>query len=528
MVRINHLRFKRQHSGSSLVNIHRIRQIHAHECHVDVFQCLDLRDAGSVAAEKDRFAAQFEDVAVAAAFGVARVGGFGEVVHRDGGDADAELFGGGAVGEDGRFGFQGVGHFIDYGLRGYDDGAGQVEGVEGGRVEVVAVDVGDHDQVGLGDADEGFLALVGVGVDGFAVPGEGQRGVVERLDFKRTFGGRDFIGFRQLGHAKRGCEQEQKGERRFHDLFVFIQVKFRVYRPPSKFSGIFSWLFNSEVKDLLSLRKDRLPLNVMTQFLKVALRATPRMVQFVFCFILIICVNQALAQEFVVSPFNFNIEQGFYTPASTNAQALAGTQQEIAPQTFMQKPDANLSLLFPWSGGILLFKSKNTRDLSNVAGKLISPSLTVVDTIFHNQVYRQKVDGVEKYSFDICYALLIDGRRYYTDFRPHNFIAFRYPLVYHEQLFLVAAQMTGYDMYADKGYPEHFHVAVFDMQNGGIKTRFVSEELPFHYGHEFLDESDHVIKSEYKAEDQSFRIEIEGLNETYRGLWDGKVLKHLN
>ncbi len=86
----------------------------------------------------------------------------------------------------------------------------------------------------------------------------------------------------------------------------------------------------------------------------------------------------------------------------------------------------------------------------------------------------------------------------------------------------------GYDVYADKGYPEHFHMAVFDIQNGGIKTRFVSEELPFHYGYEFLNESDNVIKSEYKVADQSFRIEIKGLNETYKGVWDGKALKNLN
>jgi hypothetical protein len=82
-------------------------------------------------------------------------------------------------------------------------------------------------------------------------------------------------------------------------------------------------------------------------------------------------------------------------------------------------------------------------------------------------------------------------------------------------------------MYADKGYPEHFHIAVFDLHNGGAKTRFVSAELPFHYGNEFLDESDNVITSEYKAADQSFRIEIKGLNETYKGVWDGKELKHL-
>ncbi|WP_342087329.1 hypothetical protein [Dyadobacter sp. OTU695] len=261
----------------------------------------------------------------------------------------------------------------------------------------------------------------------------------------------------------------------------------------------------------------------MTGYCKVA----PRWARFVFCFISILITSRAyegLAQEFVVAPFNFNIQNGSYTPASTNAKALAEVKTEIPPQTFMQKPDPNLSLLYPQPGGILLFKSKNLKDLTNVAGKLSGPSMAVVDTIFYNQVYVQKSANGEDYSFDMVYSLLIDGKRYYTDFRPHT-VDYRYPLVYHKQLFMIASQDMGYDMYADKGYPEHFHIAVFDLQNGGIKTRFVREELPFHYGYEFLDESDEAIKSEYKAADQSFRIEIKGLNETYKGVWDGKELK---
>lgn len=521
MIRINHLRLERQHGSGSLVNIHRVRQIHAHKCYINVFQCLNLRNAGGIAAKKNRFASEFQHVAIAAAFGVAGFGRFGEVVHRDGGDADAELFGGGAVGEDGGFGFQCVGHFIGDGLRGHDHGVRQVEGVEGGRVEVVAVDVGDHDQVGFGDAYEGFGGLVGVGVDGFAVPGERQRGVVERLDFERTFGSRDFIGFEKLRPPKRGREQKQKGESRFHDLLVFIQIKFRLCWPRSKFSDDFSWLFNREVEDVISLQDDRSPLSIMTHSLTNALRAAQLS-------LVLLCAGPALAQEFVVAPFNFNVQNGSYTPASTNAQALAATTREIAPQTFLQKPDPNMSLLFPQPGGVLLFRSKNLKDPANVAGKLIAPSLAIVDTIFHNQVYHQKSGGADKYSFDMCYSLRIDGQRYYTDFRPHTFIDFRYPMVYHKQLFMIAAQDMGYEVYADKGYPEHFHIAIFDMHNGGIEMHFVSEELPFHFGLEFLDQSDNIIQSEYKAEDQSFYIEIKGLNETYKGVWNGKELTHLN
>lgn len=265
----------------------------------------------------------------------------------------------------------------------------------------------------------------------------------------------------------------------------------------------------------------------MPQYLK----ATSCIARFVLCFFSIAIangiVNEVWAQQFVVAPFNFNIQNGSYTPASTDAKALAEVKTEIPAQTSMQKPDSDLALIYPRPGGILLFKSMKKTDPAHIAGKLVNPSLAIVDTIFHNQVYSQKVDGEDSFTFDLWYSVLIDGKCYYTDFRPHNLEAFRYPLVHHKQLFMLATQNTGYDMYADKGYPEHFHIAVFDMQNGGIRTRFVSGELPFRYGNEFLDESDNVIKAQYNEKDHTFRMEIQGLNETYTGVWDGKMLKHL-
>lgn len=251
-----------------------------------------------------------------------------------------------------------------------------------------------------------------------------------------------------------------------------------------------------------------------------------RRARFAGCFILIQIligtVVQVLGQQFVVAPFNFNVQSGVYKPASTEAAALAKTAAEIAPQTFLPKPHPAMALLFPQPGGILLFTSEK---LSDVAGKLLSPSLASVDTIFHNQVYLQKSGDSDRYSFDLRYALQINGKRYYTDFRPHTFLSFRYPLVYHKQLVMLAAQDTGYDMYADKGYPERFHMAVFSMQNGGIKMHFTSDELPFQFGNEFFD--DDVVKAEYRADDQTFRIEIKGRHETYRGIWDGNALQQL-
>lgn len=135
----------------------------------------------------------------------------------------------------------------------------------------------------------------------------------------------------------------------------------------------------------------------MTHFFQKALRVAQYS-------IFLLCADPALAQEFVVAPFNFNIQNGSYTPASTSAEALATTKQEIVPQKFMQKPDPNMSFLFPQPGGILLFKSKHLKNPADVAGKLTAPSLAIVDTIFHNQVYIQKAGGTEKYSFDMCYS----------------------------------------------------------------------------------------------------------------------------
>ncbi|WP_143828682.1 hypothetical protein [Dyadobacter fermentans] len=249
---------------------------------------------------------------------------------------------------------------------------------------------------------------------------------------------------------------------------------------------------------------------------------------FLFCALVgVSSCFQASAQKFVVAPFNFNVKNGFYTPASTDAKALAKVKAEVPAQTFMPDPEAGMWLVYPPQQGILLFRTKELKELTNVAGKLMSPSMAIVDTIFYNQVYLQKDADGGKYSFDMCYSLRIDGKRYYTDFRPHDLAAFRQELPHHKQLLLLASQDTGYEVYADKGYPEHFHIAVFDRQNGGLKTRFISEELPFRYGYEFLDQSDNAIKSRYNDKDRTFHIAIQGLSENYKGVWDGKVLKHL-
>ena len=70
MVGINDLRFELAHRAGGLLLRHRVRQIHADERHIDVFQRAHLGDVLRVAAQINEFATERDHVSVAAAFDV--------------------------------------------------------------------------------------------------------------------------------------------------------------------------------------------------------------------------------------------------------------------------------------------------------------------------------------------------------------------------------------------------------------------------------------------------------------------------
>jgi hypothetical protein len=228
----------------------------------------------------------------------------------------------------------------------------------------------------------------------------------------------------------------------------------------------------------------------------------------------------ASAQVTIVSKNNFNFVKGHYSPKCTNTDLINNATQIIQPQTETVASDAKIAFLFPLQTGIVLFNSKNlTRE--SIAGKLSAASLARIDTIFYNQAYRSSTDST--FTFDIVYAVSINQKTYYTDFRPHDFVPFKYPLKDQNQVVMLAGQSTGYDMYADNGYPDHFHIVVFSNAGNSIKLFFESKQLPFHYEDEFW-EDETSMKSSYHSGKKELSIEIEG-KPRYKAIWNGKELK---
>jgi hypothetical protein len=228
----------------------------------------------------------------------------------------------------------------------------------------------------------------------------------------------------------------------------------------------------------------------------------------------------AAAQVTVVSRNNFNFVKGTNVSRSTDQESLRNERRLIVPQVALSAGIENLAFIFPPQSGVLLFKSKDLNRPDHIAGKLLSESMIRVDTAFHNQAYRSESD--QTFSFDIVYALTINGTTYYTDFRPHDFIPVTYPLKDHDQLVVVAAQLAGYDMYADKGYPNHFRLAILNKKGGSTHLFHVSEELPFNFEKEFWE--DKSFRAQYDQQKKELGIEIKGRPD-YRAVWDGSKLK---
>ncbi len=117
-----------------------------------------------------------------------------------------------AVGDHHCLFFEGSGKLVRHRLRHHQLGFGGVNGLQGFQVQVVAVDVGDQNQVRGGYAREGLRSAVGVYVNGFVVPGQGHRAVQDGLDAERPFFSLDLVGGGPLGSGLQAEEAEEEGE----------------------------------------------------------------------------------------------------------------------------------------------------------------------------------------------------------------------------------------------------------------------------------------------------------------------------
>ncbi len=224
----------------------------------------------------------------------------------------------------------------------------------------------------------------------------------------------------------------------------------------------------------------------------------------------------SMAQVRILADGYGDAKNGSYIRRSTDSTLLQTTKDSIAPQTKITLFTEQSAFFFPPSGGVLLFKDRNDK---SGAVKLLKPSLLHIDTIFYEQIFRS--ENGYPYSFAVWYAIKINGLSYYTDYQPHDFVAFSHKLPEH-QLFMIFALPTGYEDSYAAGYPNHFHAVVFSVKDHMLTLFYWSEELPFNNKDEFWVPESHVRFRDL-TDEGVLEIELSG-QPGYKAIWTGKKL----
>ena len=226
-----------------------------------------------------------------------------------------------------------------------------------------------------------------------------------------------------------------------------------------------------------------------------------------------------IGQEIVRQKGFYDFKIGIYETKSLDKNLLEFKPTIIEPQKeFKQKE--NTAFLKVEGRVIALFDKINDLGESKSIGVLTATSVVQVDTIFYKEVYK---DTTKEWSltFNVWYAITLNGKKYYTDYKIHDYIAFQKELKPYNQKFLLVSQSTGYDGYYDIGYPNYFFVVVLDNND---QILFESDVLDFDYGDEFWD-AELMSSVSTEMTENGLQFTLYGIDDKFMGLWTGKELK---
>ena len=182
---------------------HRVGEIHADESYVDIPESSHLGDTFRIRGEVELLASVGKDVSVIASLGMVELSGSGaarEVVGRNGLDAPLLPLLSLSVGDG-----LGGGKLLDD--RGGSDylGCWLAEGCDGFRVEMIGVNVGDQNEVCLGESRE-LCGLGRIDVDGFSSGLDESAGVDQGRDLHVSSRGGESLRLSKGG--ERSAERE--------------------------------------------------------------------------------------------------------------------------------------------------------------------------------------------------------------------------------------------------------------------------------------------------------------------------------
>jgi hypothetical protein len=237
--------------------------------------------------------------------------------------------------------------------------------------------------------------------------------------------------------------------------------------------------------------------------------------------ILFLLITQlpVFGQQIVQQEDYYELKTGIYETQSLDTNLIGLKPAVIEPQTAL-KNGKNTAFLKVQDKVIALFDQINDKGEIDPVGVLTKTSVVQVDTIFYNEIFS---NTTEKWSltFNVWYAIKINDQTYYTDYKIHDFVSLQKSIPQYSQKFLLVAQSTGYEEYYDKGYPNLFFIVIL---NDKDEIAYDSDILDFNYGDEFLDEKLMWTVST-KMTAKGFEFKINGLDETFEGVWTGSELK---
>lgn len=227
--------------------------------------------------------------------------------------------------------------------------------------------------------------------------------------------------------------------------------------------------------------------------------------------------NSVFGQVIVQRDSYYDVKFGTYETKSVDIKLTSlRINASIKPQTIVKNAE-NTAFLYV-DKAIVLFNTMNEKGLFGTVGLLRETSAIQLDTIFYNEIFKDTTKN-SSLTFNVWYAITINGKQYYTDYKIHDFVALRKKMDKYDQELLLIAQNTGYDIYYDKGYPNQFFAITLNSDNEII---YKSDILKFNYGDEFWDHElmNHV--SGYMTK-KGFELTLFGI-EDYKGIWTGEEL----
>lgn len=241
--------------------------------------------------------------------------------------------------------------------------------------------------------------------------------------------------------------------------------------------------------------------------------------------------------------YNQKIEKGTYNTKSEDPTFIASSKNKIEGMVLKDTAliNGNSLMYLAIDKPIVLFSKTGAVTSADVAGILNTSTLVDVDTVFYSATYVDSKDAPmtfdqwndliskdEDYSvkyplsYNVWYAININNKKYYTDYKLHDFIEYNVYIPSKNQILLVCSQSTGYNGDYDLGYPDFYYVVVLQGDKDGWKQIYRSQKLDLNDG----GSNEYGLSQLYPREvaKKGDNIEI-NFADYFTITWNGKTIK---